>query len=73
MKFYSYSNKNNDYTRAVSLKNVRVVETYIGSGKREICYGVRITYYDNSTELFSWLGYDEAKAVYKQIVDLLNG
>ena len=73
MKFYSYSNKNGNYTKAVSLKNVRTVETYEGAGKSEIRFGVRITYCDNTNENLSWLEYAEAKAVYKKIVDLLNG
>ena len=66
MKFYSYRNK------AVSLMNVRTVESYDGGGKSAIRFGVKITYCDNATELIPWLEYDEADTVYKKIVNLLN-
>ena len=72
MEFFSYSNKNNNYTRAVSLKNLRAVEVYNGDGKSAIRFGVRLTYCDSTTATFCWLECDEAKAVYNQIIDLLN-
>ena len=72
MKFYSYSNNNNNYTMAVSLENVRSVHLVTGSGKSAIRFSVRIEYADNTHETFLYLEEAEAKKVYQTIVDLLN-
>ena len=72
MKFYSYSNNNNNYTMAVSLENVRSVHLVAGSGKSAIRFCVRIEYADNTHETFLYLEEVEAKKVYQTIVDLLN-
>ena len=72
MKFYSYANKNNNYTKAVILENVRSLHLCYGDGKSAIRISVRIEYADGKNEYFNWLESDEAKQVYKTILDLLN-
>lgn len=72
MKFYSYSNENNDYIQAVSLTNVRCIYKTEGSGKSVIRFGVCIEYCDGKCASFSWLKEAEAKKVYKEILELLN-
>lgn len=72
MKFYSYSNENNDYTQAVSLANIRCIYTTEGSGKSAIRFSVCIDYCDGTHASFSWLKEAEAKKVYEAILELLN-
>lgn len=72
MKFYSYSNENNDYAQAVSLTNIRCISTTEDSGKSAIRFGVHIDYCDGKHASFSWLKEAEAKKVYKEILELLN-
>lgn len=72
MKFYSYTNKNNHYTKAVSLNNVRSLRAEKGSGKSAIRFSVHVDYLDGGREDFFWLEEDEYKKVYKEILDLLN-
>ena len=72
MKFYSYSNNNNNYTQAVTLENVRSVHLINGSGKSAIRFSVRIEYVNDAHETFLYLEEAEAKKVYQTIVDLLN-
>lgn len=72
MKFYSYTNENGNYTKAVSLSNVRSIERVDGSGKSAIRYAVRIDYFDKSNEVLMWLTNEESKKVYKEILNLLN-
>lgn len=72
-KFYSYSNDNGDYTKAISLTNVRSVRTDVfKSSKNPFRYLITITYTDQTEEVFSDLAEDEMKEVYKQIVNYLN-
>lgn len=73
MKFYSYSNNNGNYTRAVSLENVCSVCIDTGIGNSKIKYSVILAYHSNNKESFMWLTEEEAKKVYKEIIDLLNG
>lgn len=72
MKFFSYTNRNNNYTMAISLENVRSVQTLDGTGKSVIRFGVRVDYINGTHESLFWLESDEAKKVFKEIVDLLN-
>ena len=72
MKFYSYTNKNNNYTKAISLEGVRSLHLCNGEGKSAIRFSVRVEYADGRDERFSLLDNDEAKQVYKSILDLLN-
>ena len=72
MKFYNYSNINKNYTKAISLNNVRSVEVAEGSGKSTVRFSVEITYRDNNVETFRTLNEQEAVAVQMEIVNLLN-
>ena len=72
MKFYSYSNKNNNYTKAISLEGVRSLHLCNGDGKSAIRYSIRVEYADGRNEQLNYLESDEAKQVYKSILDLLN-
>lgn len=72
MKFYNYSNINKNYTKAISLNNIRSVEVEESSGKSTIRFSVKITYCDNNTEIFDVLNEQEAAAVHTKIVNLLN-
>lgn len=72
MKFYSYSNNNKNYTKAVSLSDVRSIERVNGNGKSAIRFGVRLDYFDGSHETLDWLEDEESKQVYKEILNLLN-
>ena len=73
MKFYSYSNNNGNYTRAASLENVCSVCIDPGIGSSETKYNVILEYHNNKKESFIRLTKEEAKKVYKEIIDLLNG
>lgn len=73
MKFYSYSNNNGNYTRAVSLENVRSVYIDADVGCSKIKYSVILVYHSNQEESFIWLTEEEAKKVYREIIDSLNG
>lgn len=72
MKFFSYSNNNKNYTMAISLENVRSVQIIKNSGKSAIRFDVRVDYTNDTHESLIWLEADEAKKVFKEIVDLLN-
>ena len=72
MKFYSYTNKNNNYTKAISLDGVRSIERKSGIGKSKICFFVKLDYFDGSSETFPYLFDNESKEVYKEILNLLN-
>lgn len=72
MKFYNYSNINKNYTKAISLNNVRSVEVKESSGKSAVRFSVEITYRDNNIETFRTLNEQEAVAVQMEIVNLLN-
>lgn len=72
MKFYSYSNKNHNYTKAVTLEGVRSLNLCNGDGKSAIRFSVRIEYADGHNEQFHYLENDEAKQVYEAILKLLN-
>jgi hypothetical protein len=72
MKFYSYTNDNENYTKAISLSNVRSITRDIGNGRSAIRFGVSLTYCDGSHQSLPWLGEEESKKIYKEIVDLLN-
>jgi hypothetical protein len=72
MKFYSYANKNNNYTKAISLEGVRSLHLCNGDGKSAIRFSVRVEYADGRNEQLLYLENDEAQQVYKSILDLLN-
>ncbi len=72
MKFYSYTNENKNYTKAVSLQNVRSIQIVENSGKSAIRFGVSITYRGGSGENFLCLEKEESKKVYNEILNLLN-
>jgi hypothetical protein len=72
MKFYSYTNENKNYTKAVSLQNVRSIKITENSGKSAIRFGVSITYQDGSCESLPYLEKEESKKVYNEILNLLN-
>ena len=72
MKFYSYANDNHNYTKALSLEQVRSVSREAGSGKSAIRFSVCLTYFNGSSESFSWLEEDESRKVYKEIIEILN-
>ena len=72
MKYFSYANRNHNYTRAISLKNIRAVNIYENDGKSAIRYGIKVVYINGSSETFAWLLEDEAKKVFETIVNLLN-
>lgn len=73
MKFYSYSNDNRNYTKALSLEQVRSISCMTGNGKSAIRFSVCLYYFDGSDESFPWLGEAESQKVYKEIVEILNG
>lgn len=72
MKYFSYTTKNNNNTKAVSLKDIRTIEIHEGTGKSAIKYSVMITYTDTNFESFHYLEADEAKMVYENLVKVLN-
>lgn len=72
MKFYSYTNKNNNYTKAFTLEGVRSLHLLNGEGKSAIRYSVRVEYVDGRNEQFMYLENDEAKQLYEAILKLLN-
>ena len=72
MKFYSYSNKNRNYSKAISLKNVRSIHLCDGSGRSEVRFSVRVEYVDGNNESLPHLFADEAKKVFDEIVKILN-
>jgi hypothetical protein len=73
MKFYSYANENRNYTKALSLEQVRSVSCEAGTGKSSIRFSVQINYSDGSHDSFSWLNEAESQKVYKEIVEILTG
>ena len=72
MKFYSYTNENNNYTKAISLDGIRSIERISGSGQSTIRFSIRVDYFDGSSEALLYLLDKESKEVYKEILDLLN-
>lgn len=72
MKFYSYSNNNYNYTKAISLENVRSIERENRGGTSKIRYSIVLNYIDGKTESLMWLEEEESKEVYKEIIELLN-
>lgn len=72
MKFYSYTNNNKNYTKAISLSNIRSVHLIDRDGRGAIRFYVQIDYIDGEFETLSCLEQDEAKQVYEEIIKLLN-
>ena len=72
MKFYSHANNNGNYTKAISLTDVRSVERTIGAGVSKIRFGVTVKYCDGKKETFEFLHEEESKTVHQEIIDLLN-
>jgi hypothetical protein len=72
MKFYSYTNTNKTYTKAVSLQNVRSIRMTDLRGKSDIRFGITIIYREGTTEDFPCLEEKESKKVYNEILKLLN-
>jgi hypothetical protein len=72
MKFYSYSNNNRNYTKALSLEQVRSVSREAGCGKSAIRFSVCLVYFNGSNESFPWLEEDESRKIYEEIIGILN-
>lgn len=72
MKFFSYSNENNNYTMAVALDGIRSIHLCNGEGKSAIRYSVRVEYANGRNEQLPYLRCDESKRVYETILELLN-
>ena len=72
MKFYSYSNENRTYTKALSLENVRSVQMVKGNGKSLIRFSVKVNYLNGAEDSFDWLHEEESRKVYNEMVILLN-
>lgn len=72
MKFYSYTNNNKNYTKAISLESIRSVERLTDSGKSAIRFSIRINYFNSTIECFDWLGEEESKKVFNELTKLLN-
>lgn len=72
MKFFSYTNKNENYYKAISLENVRSVQRINGEGKSAIRFSVRLEYIDGKLESLPYLENSEATQVFNKIVNLLN-
>lgn len=72
MKFYSYSNQNENYTKAISLENIRTFKIDESTGKSVIRFGIRVDYIDKHFESLPYLEEAEAKKVYNEILNLLN-
>ena len=72
MKFYSHSNRNKNYTQAVSLENVRSLHQIDGGGKSAIRFAVRIDYFNGDVEIFRSLHEEEMELLYKSILIQLN-
>ena len=72
MKFYSHSNTNGDYSKAVSLENIRSIRWVEGDGRSALRFSVCLTYTDNANESFSYLEENESQTIYKEIVEILN-
>lgn len=72
MKYYSHTARSTRNTMAVSLKDIRSVTIDEGTGRSYVRYRVVIQYTDTTVETFYGLEDDEAKKVYKEILNLLN-
>lgn len=72
MKFYSYSNENGNYTKAINIENVSEISINDGYGNSLIRFYVAIHHSNGITENFSFLYEDEAKRLYNNILDVLN-
>ena len=72
MKFYSYSNENGNYTKALFLENVRSVQIAKGNGKSLTRFSVNVNYLNGAEDSFNWLHEEESKKVYNEIITLLN-
>lgn len=72
MKFYSYSNENEDYTKAVSIENVRYISINEGYGHCSVRFYLAIHYSDGTTEEFPSLYESEVKRLYRDVLDALN-
>lgn len=72
MKFYSYTNNNKNYTKAISLEDVRSVERTSGSGKSAIRFSVLVNYFNGTHENLSWLEETESKKVFDEIITLIK-
>ena len=72
MKFYSHTNENGNYTKAISLESIRSVELVKGDGKSAIRFSVLVNYQNGSLEAFNWLLEAESKKIYDEIVKILN-
>ena len=71
MKFFSYTNNNCNYTKAVSLENIRSLHRCQGEGKSSLRFYIRIEYMDGYNERFDFLEVDEVVEVYGKILKLL--
>ena len=72
MKFYSYTNNNKNYTKAISLANIRSIHKVEGDSCSKIRFCIQIEYMDGYSERFNFLEGDEANQVYAEILELLN-
>lgn len=72
MKFYAYTNENKNYSKAITLTDIRSIKRNEGSGKSAIRFSVSITYMNDATELLDCLHDEESKKVFREIVSFLN-
>ena len=75
MRFYSYSNTNDDYIMAISLENIssiHMMPLLEGMDKSVIRFIVEVNYMDGRKEQFRSLEKEEAKELLGALVKLLN-
>lgn len=72
MKFFSYTNENKNYSKAISLPNIRTVTAVEGSGKSACRFFIKFDYVDGKIEYLDYLHQEEAERVFKNIVSTLN-
>lgn len=72
MKFYSHSNNNKNYTKAISLSDIRSISITEDSGKSATRFGVCVNYLNGQREDFYYLNKEESEKVFKEILDILN-
>lgn len=72
MKFFSYTNENKNYSRAISLQNIRTVTAKESTGKSACRFFIEFDYVDDKIEYLNYLHQEEAEQVFKNIVSALN-
>lgn len=72
MKFFSYTNESKTYTKAISLANIRSIETNTGTGKGALRFSVGVVYLDGTHDSFDWLTETEMPIAYGKLLTALN-